>query len=101
MRCWALRALTLFALDVLPDDVELDESDSLLMPGGGPGGEPPAGVSPCPPSDGLAFLKYDDNSDSVTLPSPFVSNALNSSSGDDVLLLEDVLLLFDVLLDAA
>jgi hypothetical protein len=46
-------------------------------------------------------LKYDDNSDSVMPPSPSVSNALNRSSGDDVLLLEDVLLLFDVLLDAA
>jgi hypothetical protein len=37
----------------------------------------------------------------LTPPSPFESNALNRSSSDDVLLLEDVLSLFDVLLDAA
>ena len=81
--------------------VELDESDWLLKPGGGPGGGPPAGGDPWAPSDGPAFFKYDDNSDSVTPPSPFVSNALNRSSNDDVLLLEDVLSLFDALRDAA
>ena len=78
------------------------EVDVLLEdPGGGPEGGPPAGGAPCAPSDGAAFSKYDDNSDVVTLPSPSVSNALNRSSGDDVLLLEDVLLLFDVLPEAA
>jgi hypothetical protein len=116
MRCWALRAfLASLAVDVdevelvddvLLDAVELDESDWLLMSGGGPGGgppagRPPAGGAPWAPSDGPAFSKYDDNSDLETLPSPFVSNALNRSSSDDLLLLEDVLLLVDVLLDAA
>jgi hypothetical protein len=106
VRCWALSACSAFLeVDVLLDDVELGESDWLLMSGGGPGGGPPAGTpaggAPWAPSDGPAFFKYDDNSELLTPPSPFESNALNRSSSDDVLLLEDVLSLFDVLLDAA
>jgi hypothetical protein len=91
--------LALREVDV--DEIELDESDWLLMSGGGPDGWLPAGGAPCAPLDGSAFSKYDDNSDSVMPPSPFVSNALNTSSSDDVPLLDDVLLLVAVLLAAA
>jgi len=110
MRCVVVReSLALLEVDVddvelvddALEDVELDESEELLMSGGGPGGGPPVAEVPFASSDGAVFCRNDDSSDSETLPLPSVSMDVNKSSSDEALLLDDVPLLDDALLDAA